>query len=250
LGRGLLSILADQADRPATHLITKTPRADRLPLYPWLFPGQPLLVIIRDGRSVVESAVRSFGWTYGKAIERWGRGARRILEFDRDQRHGSCRYLVVRYENLVTDVEAEMNRVLSFLRLDPADYDFDAARAMPVRGSSTLKSQGQSLHWQPVPKGSGFDPLRRASAWTPRLHRRFERIAGMYQQLLGYSRADEARPGIVSGLVDRWQAQRSQRKIARLGLAPLAKHQVIGPQLAQIDAADEQPRSKSRRRAA
>jgi protein-tyrosine sulfotransferase len=249
LGRGLLRILTDQADRPALHLVTKTPRADRLGLFPWLFPDQPLLILIRDGRSLVESAVKSFGWTYRKAIERWSRGARRILEFDRDERRGACRYLVVRYEDLVTDLTAELHRILAFLRLDPRGYDFDAAAAMPVRGSSVLKSQGHALHWKPVPKSSNFDPLRRASNWTARDHRRFLQAAGMYQQLLGYSVEGIQQPGILGGLWSRWLQRKWQRRTARLGLVPLAR-QVIGPQLAEIEPAEEQPLVRKVRRAA
>jgi hypothetical protein len=229
LGRGLLSVLENQADRPAQRLLTKTPRADRLSLYPWLFPDHPLLIIIRDGRSLVESAVRSFGWTYSKAIGRWSRGARRILEFDRDQRGGQCRYLIVRYEDLVTCLETELRRILSFLRLSPARYDFAAAAALPVRGSSTLKTEGKALHWTPVDKSQDFRPLERASNWTASQNRLFRRKAGYLQQLLGYSLAG-AQP---RGLLDRWLSQiddlRSRRKIAKLGLRPLERQIVETP---------------------
>ncbi len=253
LGRGLLTVLGDQADRPAMHLVTKTPRADRLALFPWLFPDQPLLILIRDGRSVIESAVKSFGWSYRKATERWSRGARRILEFDRDHNRGPCRYLVVRYEDLVTDLTAELHRILAFLRLEPAAYDFDAAAAMPVRGSSTLKSQGQSLHWKPVPKSSNFDPLRRASSWTHRQHRRFLQSAGMYQQLLGYDVEGAVQSGILGGLWSRWLARKWQRRIARFELRPL-QPQIVGPRLSAMGQADDNvlpmPASARLRRAA
>jgi len=240
LGRGLLSVLTEQADRPGRHLVTKTPRADRLALYPWLFPDHPLLVIVRDGRALAESAVKSFGWTYSKAIERWARGARRILEFQRDSRRGPCRHLVVRYEDLVTDLSAELHRILAFLRLDPGSYDFDAAQSMPVRGSSMLKSQGQDLHWKPVPKTSDFNPLNRAGGWSAGQHRRFLARAGMYQQLLGYSVAGPRQPGILDKLHARWHQRRWERRIARAGLQPLER-QAVGPRLAELDAADEQP---------
>jgi hypothetical protein len=229
LGRGLLSVLEDQADRPAQRLLTKTPRADRLGLFPWLFPDQPLLVITREGRSLVESAVRSFGWTYHKAIERWARGARRILEFDRDQRGGQCRYLVVRYEDLVTDLDAEMRRILSFLRLSPASYDFKAAAALPVRGSSTLKSEGQTLHWTPVGKSKDFNPLQRASHWTASQNRLFLRKAGHLQQLLGYGIAGPEQRGLLDRLLGRINELRWRRKIAKLGLRPLERQVVEVP---------------------
>jgi hypothetical protein len=239
IGRGLLSLLVEQADRPARHLITKTPRADRIALFPWLFPGHPLLILVRDGRSVVESAVKSFGWSYKKATSRWCHGARKILEFNQRPPELPCRWLVVRYEDLVSDLSAEMHRILAFLRLDPAGYDFEAAAAMPVRGSSTLKSQGQGLHWQPVPKSNDFNPLNRAAGWTARQHRKFLIAAGPFQQLLGYSVEVPQPKGILGSLLARWLERKWQRRMDRLGLAPLEK-QVVGPQLAAIEA-DEQP---------
>jgi hypothetical protein len=245
LGRGLLSILEAQADRQAPRILTKTPRADRLSLYPWLFPDHPLLIIIRDGRSLVESAVRSFGWTYGKAIERWARGARRILEFDRDNRDSACRYLVVRYEDLVTDLASELRRILAFLRLDPAGYDFAAAAALPVRGSSMLKTTGQKLHWTPVDKSKDFRPLERASNWTASQNRTFLRKAGHLQQLLGYSLAGIQQQGLLDRLLGRVNEFRWRRKIARLGLRPLERQVVETPD----DAAEVLPFRTIRRAA-
>ncbi len=229
LGRGLLDVLRQQAHRPAARLVTKTPRADRLALYPWIFPDHPLLIIIRDGRSLVESAVRSFGWTYRKAIERWARGARRILEFDRDERDRDCWYLVVRYEDLVTDLDGELRRILAFLKLSPARYDFDEARALPVRGSSALKSAGQTLHWTPVAKSHDFNPLDRASGWTARQHRQFARKAGYLQELLGYPVTCDTSPGFWGRFLTRIDELRSQRKIAKLGLVPLARQTINTP---------------------
>jgi hypothetical protein len=234
LGRGLLDVFGQQADRPAARLVTKTPRADRLALFPWLFPDHPLLIIIRDGRALAESAVRSFGWSYRKAIERWARGARRILEFDRDERGGDCRYLVVRYEDLVTDLDSELRRILAFLKLSASRYDFDAARALPVRGSSALKAEGQTLHWKPVEKSQNFRPLDRARGWTARQNRLFSRKAGYLQELLGYGDAGAASQGWLGQWLARIDELRAKRKVARLGLAPLSRQTVELPDDADV----------------
>ena len=127
LGRGLLEMLWDHANGPGPCYITKTPRADQAQLFPWLFPDQRLILLVRDGKAVVESLVKSFRWSYAKAMQRWARGARSILRFDRDQRGGPCRYTIVRYEDLLTDLTGQMQRLLTFLDLDPAAYDFRAA---------------------------------------------------------------------------------------------------------------------------
>ena len=221
LGRSLLSLLTSRTDRPAERLITKTPKADQLALFPWLFPDHPLLIIIREGRSLVESAVRSFGWSYPKAIDQWARGAQSILEFDRDHSGGNCRYLVIRYEDLVTDLEPQMRRILRFLRLDAALYDFDAAASLPVRGSSMIKMAGSELHWKPVPKTNNFNPLKRADNWTPAMHRRFYRRAGHLQQLLGYSLEGSEPSGIWGGWVRQSAQSRWQQKISKGRLQPL-----------------------------
>jgi hypothetical protein len=250
LGRGLLSVLADQSTRPGHRLVTKTPRADRLGAFPWLFPDHPLLIIIRDGRAAVESAVRSFGWSYPKAIARWNHGARKILEFDRDFGDSECRYLIVRYEDLVTGLHEQLHRILAFLRLDAGRYDFDAADNMPVRGSSTLKAQGKKLHWTPVAKTGDFRPLDRARGWTGRQHRRFLAKAGLSQQLLGYSVEGSHQASIVDRLYLRWLHSRWQVRMARLGLRPLAQ-KAVGPQLARLgESSDSSDQSIPLRRAA
>lgn len=242
LGRGLLSILAAQASHRG-RLVTKTPRADQLVLFPWLFPDHPLLIIIRDGRAVAESAVRSFGWTYKDAIRRWNRGARSILEFDRDHRGGNCRYLIVRYEDLVTDLVPHLRRILSFLRLDASRYDFDAAENMPVRGSSMLKLQGQALHWKPVAKSQDFRPLERAKHWTASQHRLFLAEAGLSQQLLGYSIEGTHEPSVIDRLYLNWLKRRWQKHLAQSVLQPV-------DYLVSNAAADEPARTLPLRRAA
>ncbi|MEX2176899.1 MAG: sulfotransferase [Pirellulaceae bacterium] len=236
LGQGLLALLRKQTDRQAPYLVTKTPRADHVQLCPWLFPDQRLILLIRDGRSVVESAVKSFHWSYRKAIDRWRRGARRILEFDRDHCGGSYPYLVVRYEDLVTNLEAELHRLLGFLGLDPRRYDFDAAAALPVRGSSTLKLHGEPLHWRPVAKRSDFSPLDRAAGWSLRQQARFLWRAGAYQRLLGYSAEAPQADGLLGSLFQRLLDLQWQRHTARHNLQPLGR-QIFGLQLA--DSADE-----------
>jgi hypothetical protein len=242
LGRGLLSVLTDQATHRG-RLVTKTPRADHLASFPWLFPAHPLLIIVRDGRAVAESAVQSFGWTYKEAIRRWNHGARSILEFDRDHRGGDCRYMIVRYEDLVTDLAHNLRRILSFLRLDAARYDFGAAENMPVRGSSTLKSQGQTLHWKPVAKSQDFRPLERAKNWTSSQHRLFLAEGGMSQQLLGYRIEGTHEPSMIDRLHLRWLKRRWEKRIAQSGLRPV-------DYAASDPAAEEPARTLPLRRAA
>jgi hypothetical protein len=95
--------------------------------------------------------------------------------------------LLVRYEDLLDDLEGSMRRVLGYLGLDPELFDFDRAAGMPVRGSSVFFGPGRhGVHWDPVEKTSEFDPKQRWRSWRPDMLERFEWIAGEQLRYFGY----------------------------------------------------------------
>ena len=54
----------------------------------------------------------------------------------------------------------ELYRILSFLGLDVAAYDFDAAEHLPVRGSSeSRRHANQPLDWRPVERTPEFSVI-------------------------------------------------------------------------------------------
>jgi hypothetical protein len=80
LGSGLVSMLSGMAG--GKRLITKTPSVRNLEFFFRLFPTAHLVILVRDGRAVVESAVRSWGLSYGLTMRRWAGAARKVLECD------------------------------------------------------------------------------------------------------------------------------------------------------------------------
>jgi hypothetical protein len=185
LGNGMLSLLNSLVGDK--RLVTKTPSAYNLEYFFKLFPRARLLIIVRDGRSLVESAVVSFGTNYDIAMRKWADAAHTILQFDQANRNSPFRYLIVKYEDLNTNLEKEMGRILTYVDLNPGIYDFNAAVNLPVRGSSELRQGGERvMHWDAVPKTANFNPLGRWNKWNRALHERFNWIAGSYQQQLGY----------------------------------------------------------------
>lgn len=62
LGDGLISFLTEQID--TKRVLTKTPSIRNLGNFFKLFPHARLLILIRDGRAVVESSVKSFDEGY------------------------------------------------------------------------------------------------------------------------------------------------------------------------------------------
>jgi hypothetical protein len=188
LGRGISEFLSSGDVHQQT--LVKTPSVQNLDLFFRFFPDSPLLILVRDGRSVIESGVRSFGWRRESALHWLAREARTIVEFIDRYPPETHRYRLVRYEDLWQQPVEEMNQVLWFLGLDTERYDFGQARELPVRGSSEmLKNEEGDLHWDPLEKTESFDPLSRYGDWTDFMTYRFEQIAGSAMTSLGYKTA-------------------------------------------------------------
>ncbi len=185
LGSGLTSFLTEQSG--ATRVVTKTPRVENLDRFFELFPDAHLLILIRDGRSVLESGIRSFGWNREWALHKWAEAADRIIEFDREHGAEKLTYRIVQYENLCDNLATELPSILEFLGLDASAYDLEAAAGLPVRGSSTIRDRGSGMHWEPVEKGAGFDPTQRFGHWNAATHARFNWVARRQLERLGYT---------------------------------------------------------------
>jgi hypothetical protein len=216
IGRGLVDFMEAQyrnrlakgvypmPDRTPVNLVTATPSVRNLHLFFDLFPNAAPIIIVRDGRALVESGVRSFGWNYDEAMRMWSDGARRIQDFCRNPAHEG-RFLVVRYEDLYTRTSEVMGKMLDFLRLDHRRYDFTAAENLGVMGSSELMNSEGRVHWKAVDKSAGFNPLARASQWEAALNSRFAWIAGKNMQEFHYEMGHAERRLAWNMLLDRSQ---------------------------------------------
>lgn len=184
LGGGVQRWLSDRSER---RVVTKMPSVEQALNYFDLFADCPLVLIIRDGRSVSESGVRSFGWSYERAFRRWTQAAEIVLAL-REQHGDKPHFSIVRYEDIVDRPAEVMQQVCVASGLDVDKFPFDEVGGLPVRGSSTLKSNnGEEIHWTPVERSDSFDPRERWRSWDDHTHRRFAAVAGAAQQALGYS---------------------------------------------------------------
>jgi protein-tyrosine sulfotransferase len=181
LGRGLLSFLSTDGER---RLVTKNPSVIGIERVFTFFPTARVIILARDGRAVVESCIRTFGWDFDLAARRWAAAADTALRF-LDSRDDSAVRLV-RYEDLFAEPTGQLTRLLSFLGLSVAEYELSAAERLPVRGSSVFLGGKAGIHWDPVERTSEFDPLRRWEHWSGTQHRRFAWLAGRQQAALGY----------------------------------------------------------------
>ncbi len=197
LVRGLSDFVAGRDE--SRHVVTKMPTSEGLDMGEYLLGSATLLVLVRDGRDVSESIHRSFDWSYERAMRTWARSASQVAAFHAVS-SGIANYRLVRYEDLVERPHDAVSEILTTCGLDPSTYDFSAIDRMPVRGSSTLRSDGESVHWGAQHRGDEFAPLDRAGSWDEALHERFSVLAGAASRSLGYPCAVVSRRSIAADL--------------------------------------------------
>src|SRR6266536_3066107 len=175
----------EMSSRPGRRLVTKTPSIANLEHCFKFFPTSQMIILVRDGRALVESIVRGFSWDYESAIRRWDSAAREILEFRAGGEPTLQRTILVRYEDLYSAPRPEHRRMLAFLNLDPARYDFDRALSLPIRGSS-VDDEPEGSQRPGAKRTEEPSPLERAAKWDRWKHERFNRVAGESLKALGY----------------------------------------------------------------
>lgn len=164
--------------------IARTPSVENLELFTRLTDAKAI-VIIRDGRSVVESGMRSFGWWFEDALQRWASEAKRII----DVANSSPQIYCVRYEDLLDDRPGELHKLFNFISVDPNLYDYEAE--VPVRGSSTFFNKQQGINWHDTKPDESFDPRQRWQHWSRSRRARFSWVAAKEMRGLGYQLEDE-----------------------------------------------------------
>jgi hypothetical protein len=173
----------------------KTPRyVEHIPFLSKLFPSARFVHLVRDGRNVALSyADVPFGpKTVAKAADLW---ARRVAQGMRDGRAlGPARYVELRYEDLVDDIEARAKELCEFL-----DLPFDAGML-----DYTERARSDVL-----PRAAKYNPhvterpIAKTRSWEADMPDRhvavFEAIAGDVLSELGYERR-HPRPGALPRL--------------------------------------------------
>lgn len=187
LGNGLAAFLEDRC--PARRVISKTPRVTNVDLFRHFFPDSKLLILVRDGRAIVESGARTFHWSREAAMHTLADAARAVSRFRDSTRSDRNHYRILRYEDLWQETESQLRKLFNFLELDEACYDWEKALALPVRGSSELGAQEEkSIHWDPVERDADFDPLSRFAEWSDAAHFRYNAVAGSAMEPFGYGK--------------------------------------------------------------
>ena len=182
IGEGIIGF--SQSLCAESHVVLKTPSVKGLIRFFDFFPDASLLIIVRDGRSVVASGMEGFGWDFESATRRWAHAARSIIHFS--DTADPDRFYITRYEDLNTSTTSELRSIFQFLNLETDSYDFEAASDLPVYGSSFTDRTDSKVSWKPVPKPDDFSSSRRWENWPQDRHDRFNWLAGQELRALGY----------------------------------------------------------------
>lgn len=183
LGNGLTGYLISLTS--SNHkVLMKTPSIWNISLASRLFPDAQVVVIVRDGRDLVTSGMRTFGWKFEEAVRRYHDAAQLLRQaMSRDDRHP---FFLVRYEDLLND-QVKLQEILAFLELDIDAYNFDAVKRLPIYGSSGQGTlQGEENYWKPISKADDFKPVGRWSTWSVPQKERFKWLAGEDLVHFGY----------------------------------------------------------------
>jgi protein-tyrosine sulfotransferase len=167
-------------------MLLKVPGVHRLDDFYTMFPREHLLVLVRDGRDVVHSTLKTWPQLrFSFVCRRWRRSAEMVLACHQRYSQRGDGYWLARFEDAVRDPAAFVREACRRFGLDEGSYSFEEIRTIPVRGSSSNHEKGKVV-WNPVDKPQGFKPVGRWQAWPTRKKRTFKRIAGQALMKLGY----------------------------------------------------------------
>ncbi|MBK8978308.1 MAG: sulfotransferase [Planctomycetes bacterium] len=179
LGTAILAFL-QAAVEPGVRILLTHPGAHYIDYFFTMFPHEQLLLLMRDGRDVVESAHKTWPeWKFEQICESWAGNADIMLRC-RDRFTGEGRPVFYgRYEDALEEPQEFVRRACPVFGLDPETYPYPYIDThIPVKGSSSFESVRRGI-WERRQRDPNFKPRGRwAKEWTDEQKRVFKRIAG------------------------------------------------------------------------
>jgi protein-tyrosine sulfotransferase len=206
LGSGLLRLLREDLD-PDVSVLVKEPSVEGIEHFFEFFPSASLVLLVRDGRDVTSSLTRTkfgdfpirrhrrwaarlgFASPLGEHARRWTAASRAIADVASRPGAWTEQCTVLRYEDLVSDRDVQVHRLLERLGLDPARLDWEAVRSLPIKGSSFvgIEDPRKGLNWKGVDADHvDLGSVGRWRKWSLRDLADFESIAGPELRRWGY----------------------------------------------------------------
>ena len=157
--------------------LLKIPDAQYISYFDAVFPHENILLLLRDGRDVVNSTIRTWPtMDFSDICKRWALSAKAMLDFWK-KKSGSTGVMLVKYEEVIRAPDAFVRKFCKHFGLDEGIFPFEKIKAISVRGSSEIKDSGK-VTWEASKKPAGFNPIGRWHSWPARHKKSFKMIAG------------------------------------------------------------------------
>ncbi len=180
-----------QSITPGRTLLMKVPDVAHLDYFEMVFPFERCVVLMRDGRDVVQSTISTWKERSLSEVARdWDTRARFLLQH-KARHEGDQKFFYTTYETVQADTQALARSVFGHFGIDVSGYPFSTIAELPVRGSSSASvSEDKRVVWTPVEKPAGFKSTGRwKDNWSERQKREFKNIAG--QSLIDWGYAED-----------------------------------------------------------
>jgi hypothetical protein len=159
-------------------MLLKVPDVSFLYYFPLLFPFEDIILLLRDGRDVVASTIKTWPKTkFSRICDRWAKSAELMFEFNKRHEKTRQNCSLVKFEQIVNDPEKFVKDTCLHYGLSIEKFPFEKISTVPARGSSTLQSSGQ-VDWNARSAPKDFKPGGGWRSWSAKQKKIFKRIAG------------------------------------------------------------------------
>lgn len=186
IGYSLIEFYSKFISPEAKYLLLKDPASAGIANFSSVFPEGKLICLMRDGRDVVQSYIKTWkGFDFELACKMWRDGTERMLNLPQEDK--GKRYLLISYEKVFDTPVEEMKKVLTFLNLSESEYAFDKIDELPIFGSSTnsVNEKGE-VDWSITNNKKDFKPVGKWQQWTAEQKNIFKKVAGETLIRAGY----------------------------------------------------------------
>lgn len=168
-------------------LLVKSPYVENLNFFFQIFPYENLVLVLRDGRDVVNSTLKTWPdkYTFSDICSSWNRNANMILNFNSYFKNNTNSFIYIKFEEAINNPFDFIKQLCKKFNLDENIYPYDRLNSVPVIGSSSLKSEGK-VNWKRVEKPKNFNPIGSWHNWHFKRKQIFKKNAGETLKKAGY----------------------------------------------------------------
>lgn len=184
LGTAVISYLQSGMESTKRALLTH-PSAEYLDHFFAFFPQEHLLLLMRDGRDVVSSVVKTWPtWPFENAAQIWSANAQMMLKTRDLMLAENRKVFYCKYEDALANSESFVRTVCIAFGLDPEVYPYNKIHShVKVKGSSQFD---EAQRWKADQSPQHFHPVGRWHEWTEAQKKTFKQIAGQSLVDCGY----------------------------------------------------------------